>query len=104
MSRLLRLFSSSQRVQPEPQTSPGPATHEEEYSQHRHATADFTEADDDDEDDTNDEGRQRYATEPRTDRDEDGLPADVLPVFSSTSLGTVPYSSWQKVLSIETCH
>ncbi|OIW31961.1 hypothetical protein CONLIGDRAFT_652827 [Coniochaeta ligniaria NRRL 30616] len=90
MSRLLRFFRSSQHVQAEPRTSPGPATPQEEYSQHRHATADFTEGDDDDEEDTNDEGRRRYAREQRADRDEDGLPADVLPLFSATTLDTLP--------------
>lgn len=88
MSRLLRLFSSSSRhVQGEPRASPVPAAPHDEYSQHRHATADFTEAEDDDEEDTNDEGRQRYPGEQRADRNEDGLPADVLPLFSTTTLG-----------------
>lgn len=87
MSRLLRLFSSSRHVQPEPLTTPGPAM-PQEYNQHRHATADFTEADDDDEEDTHDEGRRGYARDQRADRDEDGRPADVLPMFSATTLGT----------------
>jgi len=92
MSKLLRLFRSRRRVEPEPLTAPGPATPQQEYSQHRHATADFTEADDDDEEDTNDEGRQRYARDQGADRDEDGRPADVLPMFSATTLGTtVPH-------------
>jgi hypothetical protein len=88
MSKLLEYFRSGQRSQPDHEPStPGPATRRE-YAQHRHATADFTEAEDDD-DDTNDEGRQRYPSQRHADRDEDGDPStsNVLPLFSASHLG-----------------
>ncbi len=68
-----------------------------EYAQHRHATADFTEADDDDDDDdddSNDEeqrqgnGRDGDGDEGEGD-DEDGVQRSttVLPLFSASHLG-----------------
>ena len=63
-----------------------------EYRQHRHATADFTEADDDDdEEESNHEQQQsRYqGAGARAEEDEDGLAnsANLLPVFSAGHLG-----------------
>jgi len=66
-----------------------PTVPHHEYSHHRHATADFTEADDDDED-SNDGRRQGYYD--GAERDEDGLaqPVGVLPLFAASHLGSDP--------------
>ena len=58
------------------------------YAQHRHATADFTEADDDD--DESDDARQPHGNATiRGNEDEDGLnqAIGVLPLFSAGHLG-----------------
>lgn len=61
-----------------------------DYSQHRHATADFTEADDDDEE-SNDGRRQGrfYGGDGQAEQDEDGSaqPVGVLPMFAAGHLG-----------------
>jgi len=62
-----------------------------DYAQHRHATADFTEADDDD-DESHEGGQSRYHHDGnRTQEDEDGLNQSigVLPFFSAGHLGTI---------------
>lgn len=61
------------------------------YTQHRHATADFTEADDDD--DESDDARQpRQNASNRGTEDEDGLnqAIGVLPLFCAGHLGMIP--------------
>jgi hypothetical protein len=71
-------------------TRPGAAFHRE-YAQHRHATADFTEAEEDD-DDTNDERRHTYPGQQHGDGYEDGHlnTSNVLPLFSPSHLGIYP--------------
>ncbi|KAK3943845.1 hypothetical protein QBC46DRAFT_253252 [Diplogelasinospora grovesii] len=103
LSMLLRPFVGSRRnsqqkadaadEEQDPEPPAGPSIRE--YSQHRHATADFTEADDDDEDESIDQGRGTYNDGNRPEVDEDGLPqsASVLPLFSATHLDSLPVYS-----------
>src|SRR4051794_38767301 len=65
-----------------------------EYRQHRHATADFTEADDDDDEEESNHGPQqrfRAGTRSRSEHGEDGpsQSGGVLPVFATNHLGTL---------------
>ncbi|KAM7204518.1 hypothetical protein V8F33_001482, partial [Rhypophila sp. PSN 637] len=73
-----------------------PATHDE-YSRHRHATADFTEADDDeddDDDDSNNGALPHFRGANRAADDEDGLgQSGFLPLFSAGHLDALPIYS-----------
>ncbi|KAK4193837.1 hypothetical protein QBC35DRAFT_468709 [Podospora australis] len=77
-----------------------------EYRQHRHATADFTEADDDDEDEDdeprNNGGQSRYHAGMQTEEDEDGRTnsVGVLPVFSAGHLDSLPIYSMTHAIRI----
>lgn len=81
----------------------GPRPSLGEYRQHRHATADFTEADDDDDEESNHGEQSRYASGGRTQADEDGLaqPTGLLPMFSGGHLGLncLPRSSMSSLTS-----
>lgn len=71
------------------------------YTQHRHATADFTEADDDD--DESDDARQPCRnTSNRGNEDEDGLnqAIGVLPLFSAGHLDSLPIYSMTHAIRI----
>lgn len=94
LSALLRPFQGSNSYNAdaadvEQDATPRPSLGE--YRQHRHATADFTEADDDDEDEESNHGEQsRCPLRGRPQEDEDGLaqPTGILPLFSGGHLGT----------------
>lgn len=91
LSRLLSPFASaSRRDGEEDEDSPSPGASNRDYARQRHATADFTEADDDD-DESNEDEQEQYRPNRPVQEDEDGLPhpGAVLPLFSSTHLGTV---------------
>ncbi|KXX79166.1 Calcium channel YVC1 [Madurella mycetomatis] len=72
-----------------------------EYRQHRHATADFTEADDDDEESNHGE-QSRYPSGGRTQADEDGLAQStgLLPMFSGGHLDSLPVYSMTHAIRI----
>ncbi|KAK3353021.1 hypothetical protein B0T25DRAFT_478976 [Lasiosphaeria hispida] len=74
-----------------------------DYRQHRHATADFTEADDDDdEEESNDGARQRYPVGNRNEEDEDGVTQSigVLPMFAAGHLDSLPIYSMTHAIRI----
>ncbi|KAK3323415.1 hypothetical protein B0T19DRAFT_203425 [Cercophora scortea] len=109
LSALLGPFKGTRQSEPEndiehvQQARPSAA----EYTQHRHATADFTEADDDDDDDDDDEfnGAEQplhYRVSNRADEDEDGLPqpAGALPLFSAGHLDSLPIYSMTHAVRI----
>ncbi|KAK5660345.1 hypothetical protein OQA88_12886 [Cercophora sp. LCS_1] len=97
LSRLLHPFKGSagdhnhqdiEQVPKQPARQPIP-----DYAQHRHATADFTEADDDDEEVSNDGRRQApYYGDGQAEQDEDGLAQSVgvLPLFAAGHLDLLP--------------
>lgn len=75
-----------------------PAVPHNEYSHHRHATADFTEADDDDED-SNDGRQQGYYNGAAPDEDGLAQSVGVLPLFAASHLGTT--SNWRTASFIQ---
>lgn len=93
MSKLLEFFrlKFNQPSQPDQEEAGLGAAIQQEYAQHRHATADFTEAEDDD-DDTNDEERHTYSGQQHGLGYEDRRlhSSDVLPLFSLSHLGIAP--------------
>ncbi|KAK1759344.1 hypothetical protein QBC47DRAFT_103739 [Echria macrotheca] len=96
LSRLLQPFSKAgtrpcddgDDVEQVPSRTAPPAVPVHEYSRHRHATADFTEADDDDEDSNDGRPRRPYG-DGHGEEDEDGLAQSVgvLPQFAASQLG-----------------
>lgn len=80
-----------------------PATHDE-YTRHRHATADFTEADDD-EDESNDGRLPQFRSGNRADDEDGGLgQSGVLPLFSAGHLGNFIPSQPNTAKHELTCH
>ncbi|KAK3318450.1 hypothetical protein B0H66DRAFT_477234 [Apodospora peruviana] len=78
----------------------GPSAHE--YTQYRHATADFTEADDDEDDESNDGRQPHFQSGNRAEEDEDGLAQSVgvLPLFSAGQLDALPIYSMTHAIRI----